>query len=127
MFSTNFIKRPCQRLSISNLLQVNESKLSTLCDFSKKNNQATRTAIYQEAITISNDDPEITAEDAIHKGFAYLTVDKNLFSWSALECFEKAKSLDSKHKYLKEIECGIKQAKSNQNNKSCYPVVKPQQ
>lgn len=90
---------------------------------STSNDHSKFTRVYQEAINISNDDPDFTAKDAINKGFAYLAADKRLFSWSAMACFEKAKKLDKLHKYTADIECGIKQATSKKNEKPCYHAL----
>lgn len=73
----------------------------------------TVTYIYQEAINISLDDPEITVQDAGNKGYAYLMHD-NAFRFNALRCFQKAKELDKNFKWKEEINSGIKAVESNQ-------------
>jgi len=75
---------------------------------------------YNEAITIRNDDPNITKEDLINKGFAFLTF-KEDFKWNARQCFELAKKSDPHNFYKDIIECGLEQVANNQPD--CYHAV----
>src|SRR5438552_2391968 len=81
---------------------------------SGRDNHLSIRRLYEDAITVSTHDPNITAEYAINKGFAYLAfVDENgrkQESWSAQECFELATKLDTQNKYKDVISIEIEQA-----------------
>lgn len=81
--------------------------------------------VYQDAITLSNDDPEITPEDLINKAFAYLTFTEKDgtmgYVWNAQECLEIAKKMDSKGEFKKDIQCGLRQIENKKV--SCFHTV----
>lgn len=118
----NFSKLIKRNVSNSKPLKTSKicPKETTFCNKDHKFSQE-KFFIYQEAILISNNDPRITVEDALNKGFAYLEADKETFWWSAFESFRNAEFLDKQGKYKEEIECGIKQSKQK-GGKKCYCV-----
>lgn len=79
---------------------------------------------YQWAVVVNIDDPLVDSIDLINKGFAYIAFDKNLFTYSARECFLKATKLDINKKYSSIIKCGLKQVE-NEDEEPCYHAVKP--
>jgi len=62
--------------------------------------------IYNQALTILDNDPNITVEDCINKANAYLCFDN--FHWNSKQSFEQAILLDINKKYQREIDEGLK-------------------
>jgi hypothetical protein len=77
---------------------------------------------YQEAIDISNIDPNITTADLINKGYACLAFGKNVLSYEAHQCFLQAAKMDTLNKYTTEIQCGLERTKPN-NMCNCFYVA----
>jgi hypothetical protein len=74
---------------------------------------------WQDAINLSNDDPNITTVDLINKGFALLALDKDGLSWKARQCFNQAAEMDKSNMYNTEIQCGLERTKEN-NTCNCF-------
>src|SRR5437764_1386813 len=84
-----------------------------VCNVPCKLDPQTQTQMFHFYDLVSLSDPSLNAQEAITKGFAYLSIDRKQYWFCALDCFHKASKLDVHKQFSHIIDCGMKQARDH--------------